>query len=236
MQETQVRSLGGEDPLEKEMATHSSSFAWRIPWREEPGSLQPWGHKSQTWLRDYTTTTSLIHNRSVGVKFPKADKGFHTAPKAKKMPRKHRLWFFIIVSWKVWSETGHFPNKWNLAKDANFIIPLLLLQILSVWPKTMWGISWNLDTGRQSVLKVGIWWIHFCLSAKRATVSACWVSGVFPTSLVILVPSCRSYQLPSWISGIKELNLTQQGHTAGSHSRVTQQGGGLPGPALGHSD
>ena len=40
MQETQVRSLGQEDPLEKEMATHSSIFAWRIPWTEEPGRLQ----------------------------------------------------------------------------------------------------------------------------------------------------------------------------------------------------
>ena len=40
MQETQVRSLGWEDPLEKEMATHSSTVAWRIPWREEPGGLQ----------------------------------------------------------------------------------------------------------------------------------------------------------------------------------------------------
>ena len=37
MQETQVRSLGGEDPLEKEMATHSSILAWRIPGTEEPG-------------------------------------------------------------------------------------------------------------------------------------------------------------------------------------------------------
>ena len=39
MQETQVRSLGGEDPLEKEMATHFSILAWRIPWTEEPGGL-----------------------------------------------------------------------------------------------------------------------------------------------------------------------------------------------------
>ena len=39
MQETRVRSLGREDPLEKEMATHSSTLAWRIPWREEPGRL-----------------------------------------------------------------------------------------------------------------------------------------------------------------------------------------------------
>ena len=39
MQETRVRSLGGEDPLEKEMAIHSSILAWRIPWTEEPGGL-----------------------------------------------------------------------------------------------------------------------------------------------------------------------------------------------------
>ena len=40
MQETQVQSLGWEDPLEKEMATHSSILAWRIPWTEKPGGLQ----------------------------------------------------------------------------------------------------------------------------------------------------------------------------------------------------
>ena len=39
-QETWVRSLGWEDPLEKEMATHSSMLAWKIPWTEEPGGLQ----------------------------------------------------------------------------------------------------------------------------------------------------------------------------------------------------
>ena len=40
MRETRVQSLGQEDPLEKEMATHSSPLAWRIPWTEEPGRLQ----------------------------------------------------------------------------------------------------------------------------------------------------------------------------------------------------
>ena len=40
MQETRVRSLGGIDPMEKEMATHSGILAWRIPWTEEPGRLQ----------------------------------------------------------------------------------------------------------------------------------------------------------------------------------------------------
>ena len=43
VQETWVQSLGWEDPLEKEMATHSSILAWRIPWAEEPGGLQPTG-------------------------------------------------------------------------------------------------------------------------------------------------------------------------------------------------
>ena len=43
MQETQVRSLGGEDPLETEMATHSRTLAWKIPWTEDHGRLQSMG-------------------------------------------------------------------------------------------------------------------------------------------------------------------------------------------------
>ena len=46
MQETRFQSLGGEDPLEKEMATYSSILAWKIPWTEEPSRLySPWGRK-----------------------------------------------------------------------------------------------------------------------------------------------------------------------------------------------
>ena len=46
MWETRVQSLGQEDPMEKEMATHSSILAWKIPWMEEPDRLySPWGHK-----------------------------------------------------------------------------------------------------------------------------------------------------------------------------------------------
>ena len=45
MQETQVQSLGEEDPLEEEMATHSSILAWKIPWTEEPGGLRSMCHK-----------------------------------------------------------------------------------------------------------------------------------------------------------------------------------------------
>ena len=45
MRETRIRLLGQEDPLEKAMAIHSSTLAWKIPWMEEPDSYSPWGHK-----------------------------------------------------------------------------------------------------------------------------------------------------------------------------------------------
>ena len=50
MQVTWVWSLGWEDPLEKEMATHSNILAWRIPWTEEPGGYSPWVVKGRIWL------------------------------------------------------------------------------------------------------------------------------------------------------------------------------------------
>ena len=58
VQETQVRSLGQEDPLEKEMATHSSILAWKISWTEEPGGLQSMG--SQKVEHDWVTNTYLL--------------------------------------------------------------------------------------------------------------------------------------------------------------------------------
>ena len=55
MRETRVRSLGWEDPLEKEMAIYSSTLAWKIPWTEEPDS--PWGSKE-------SDTTERINNNN----------------------------------------------------------------------------------------------------------------------------------------------------------------------------
>ena len=61
--ETWVRSLGGEDPLEKEMVTHSSILAWRIPWTEEPGGLQSIGSQrvGHDWVHTHTHT-HIRHN------------------------------------------------------------------------------------------------------------------------------------------------------------------------------
>ena len=65
MQETRVRALGWEDPLEKEMAIHSSTIAWKIPWTEEPGRLQSIGlqrvrHDGATSLNKHRVT-QVIH-------------------------------------------------------------------------------------------------------------------------------------------------------------------------------
>ena len=57
MQETRIQSLGREDPLEKEMATHSSTLAWKIPWMEEPGRLQSMGSQR------------VKHNRATSLHF-----------------------------------------------------------------------------------------------------------------------------------------------------------------------
>ena len=57
MRDTWVQSLGQEDPLEKEMATHSSTLAWRVPWTEEPGRLQSMG--LQRVGHDWATSLSL---------------------------------------------------------------------------------------------------------------------------------------------------------------------------------
>ena len=55
-----VWSLGQEDPLEEEMATHSSILAWRIPWTEEPGGLQAIGSQSQTRLKRFSSTWRMV--------------------------------------------------------------------------------------------------------------------------------------------------------------------------------
>ena len=80
-QETWVQSLGQEDPLKKEMATHSSVLAWRISWTEEPGGLQSIRGKSQTQLSNYTIrrTQSEYHILLV-IRFTQSQTHFYLHP------------------------------------------------------------------------------------------------------------------------------------------------------------
>ena len=93
MRETQVRSLSQEDSLEKEMATHSSTLAWKIPWMEEPGRLQSmeWqrvGHDWATSLHfNYFQKTIDIHNLKRIVHF-------------KQVPLENvEVWFTSVSGW-----------------------------------------------------------------------------------------------------------------------------------------
>ena len=65
MRETRVQSLGQEDPLEKEMATHSSTLAWKIPWVEERGRPQSMGSQrvGHDWVTSLSLVTFLIYNK-----------------------------------------------------------------------------------------------------------------------------------------------------------------------------
>ena len=94
MQETWVRSLGQEDPLEKEMATHSSTIAWKIPWMEEPGRLQSVG--SQRVGHDWVTSLLLsLPTASPGQQPPiraSLPETFPFSLESFPMPR-HRWWW-----------------------------------------------------------------------------------------------------------------------------------------------
>ena len=59
MQEAQVQSLGQQDPLEKEMATHSSTLAWEIPWREEPSGLPSVGSQGHLYPALFSHTVII---------------------------------------------------------------------------------------------------------------------------------------------------------------------------------
>ena len=96
MQETRVQSLGREDPLEREMATHSGTLAWRFPWREEPGRLQSMG--SQTVGHNWATSLSLSFTLGYSIKLAKK---FHN------------------ILWKNLKNIFGQPNTWKIMSSVN---------------------------------------------------------------------------------------------------------------------
>ena len=85
MWETWVQSLGREDLLEKEMATHSSILAWKIPWAEGPGRLQSMESQNQKWLSYFTSVKNAIGNL-IGIALNLSEKAM--APHSSTLPWK----------------------------------------------------------------------------------------------------------------------------------------------------
>ena len=107
MQENQIRSLCWEDPLEKGMATHSSTLAWRIPWTEEPSGLQSIG--SQRVRHDGAITLTLTNLTSWGFCFNKRNKNFSKYFKQRA---------FIVKNWIHGRGKAEKPNgeEWGNSK------------------------------------------------------------------------------------------------------------------------
>ena len=110
MQETQVQSLGQEDPLEKQMATHSSILAWRLPWTEEPGGLQSTGLQRvrHNWVTKYS---SLFYKQMESPSFSLKD---------------------IWTSGPVWALNKNICSDPTLKSFENWILLLLRFCLLSI--------------------------------------------------------------------------------------------------------
>ena len=106
MRETQARSLGREDPLEKEMAIHSSTLAWKIPWMEEPGGLQSMGLQRvrHDWAASLTLLWSKAH-RLEHWEWNQADRSVSLA---------HRIFsiVFFIFFFLTFKKTESSTSNW----------------------------------------------------------------------------------------------------------------------------
>ena len=125
MWETRVQSLGREDPLEKEMAIHSSTIAWKIPWTEEPGRLQSMG--SQRVGHDWATSISLshFHCKFVSLNLPHLFLPFPHSPPLWQ-PLDCFLYLWLCFHFVAFTHLFYFLDstcKWNHPAFAFLCLP-----------------------------------------------------------------------------------------------------------------
>ena len=116
MQETWVWSLGSEDPLEKEMATHSSILAWRIPQTKEPGELQSMG--SQRVGHDWVSNTSTYPRR---VRVKRGMSPLYSGAEPELQTIKEAEWFpacLVLITGLLWQGDKKGPRKTELQRYA----------------------------------------------------------------------------------------------------------------------
>ena len=141
MQETQVQFLGGEDPLEKKVATHSSTLAWRIPWREEPGRLLVHGvAKSRTRLSDFTHSLTQpiesldLSSRAAIYGVTKEGNGNPLQCSCLENPRDGRAWWTAVYG----VAQSRTRLKWLSSKESDMTERLKwseLNWIIRIWKK-----------------------------------------------------------------------------------------------------
>ena len=105
--ETEVLSLDWEDPLEKEMATHSKILAWRLPWTEEPGGLQSMGYK------ELDMTGGLIHFSMLSKWFPRYTILILTVDHFKHESRLIRVMFLDMLAFQQLSSFSWLNHSFS---------------------------------------------------------------------------------------------------------------------------
>ena len=166
MWETRVQSLGRKDPLEKEMATHSSIFAWKIPWMEEPGRLQSMGSQSRTKLSEFTFTflsislcffsCLLSFNPFLLILFPflfmPINLSIHSC-----QSERHLLDFpsFLISVKLTMSIISTFPFFWTI--HTTYVVLTILLSMVHPAGSTTAG-KWTYSSGISC---------HFCKRRQK---------------------------------------------------------------------
>ena len=136
MWETQVRSLGWEDPLEKEMAIHSRTIAWKIPWTEESVRLQPMG--SQRVGHDWATSLSLSGREDARDRETDREGSWelrHTSdsPPETKIPKRVLLRSLELQQ----IEKNFYSNFFKYGHIPNFSVPsaTILFKAIMSWPE-----------------------------------------------------------------------------------------------------
>ena len=112
MQETWVRFLGREDPLEKEMAIHSSTFARKIPWTEKPDRLQSMGSQSQTRLSDFTIALSHSYATLLSYECYPVNAFFFFLL---------FLYLYILMQFQELSRVRYLQTIWRRQKELMFL-------------------------------------------------------------------------------------------------------------------
>ena len=132
--ETRVWRLFQEDPLEEEMATHSSILAWKISWTEEPSGLQSMGSQSQTWLSTHTEVILSLWQMRI-LRFTWTDfLGIQYLLRSKPILESRKLLWLDSLSFRAW------PLSWNelpcslvtspLYSSVELLYPLLTLSAI----------------------------------------------------------------------------------------------------------
>ena len=164
-----VWSLGWEDPLEKEMATHSSILAWKIPWIDEPGRLySPWGHKESD-MTEWLTHTEKAEEPEI--KLPTSAGSLKTQESSRKtsisalltMPKPLTVWITTNCGkfWKTWEYQTTFPSSLEICMQVRKqqLEPDRLFKTgkagLGRWEPAQWLYFWAFDS------LPPLWWVRW---------------------------------------------------------------------------